>query len=261
MVPSNKVIDILELCKLLGSFPRKDKVAMCHGTFDIVHPGHIRHLQYVKAQGSILVASVTADEHISKGPYRPYVPERLRANNLAALEIVDYVIIDPNAEPIQNILTLQPDIFVKGYEYQDSINQKTKDEIEAVESYGGSMLFSPGDIVYSSSNLIELSEPEITNDKLLSLMEVAGLNFSDLETTLTNIGGTRVHVVGDSIVDRQTICSPYGSSSKTPTLSVRFEKEQDFVGGAAIVAKHLAAAGADVTFSTLIGETMMRAVG
>ena len=96
-MPSNKVIDILELCKLLGSFPRKDK-AVCHGTFDIVHPGHIRHLQYVGfKEGSILVASVTADEHISKGPYRPYVPERLRANNLAALEIVDYVIIDPNA--------------------------------------------------------------------------------------------------------------------------------------------------------------------
>ena len=74
---------------------------MCHGVFDLVHPGHIRHLLYAKSKADILVASLTADRHITKGAYRPLVPQDLRALNLAALEMVDYVVIDPNATPLE----------------------------------------------------------------------------------------------------------------------------------------------------------------
>ena len=66
---------------------------MCHGTFDLVHPGHIRHLIYAKSKADILVTSLTTDQHIGKANFRPFVPETLRAMNLAALEIVDYVAI------------------------------------------------------------------------------------------------------------------------------------------------------------------------
>ena len=55
-----------ELRDAIGSFPRKKKVIMCHGTFDLVHPGHIRHLIYAKSKGDILVASLTSDTHITK---------------------------------------------------------------------------------------------------------------------------------------------------------------------------------------------------
>src|ERR1700746_2485014 len=97
-----------ELRQALGPFPREKKVIMCHGAFDLVHPGHIRHLIYAKSKAAILVASLTSDIHISKANYRPYVPQALRAMNLAALEIVDYVIIDDQATPIENLLFLQP---------------------------------------------------------------------------------------------------------------------------------------------------------
>ena len=90
---------------------------MCHGAFDLVHPGHLRHLMYAKSKADILVASLTADRHISKGQHRPFVPQELRAINLAALEMVDYVIIDENATPLENLALLQPDYFAKGYEY------------------------------------------------------------------------------------------------------------------------------------------------
>src|SRR6266481_9149976 len=90
---------------------------MCHGTFDIVHPGHIRHLLYAKSKGDILIASLTADAHIAKANFRPFVPQELRALNLAALEVVDYVIVDDNPTPIENLLSIQPDYFAKGYEY------------------------------------------------------------------------------------------------------------------------------------------------
>ena len=105
-----------ELRAALGARPRAKSVIMCHGTFDLVHPGHIRHLLYAKSKADLLVASLTSDAHINKANFRPFVPQDLRAMNLAALECVDYVIIDENATPIENLKFLQPDFFAKGYE-------------------------------------------------------------------------------------------------------------------------------------------------
>ena len=88
----SKLITPQKLRELVGEFPRKKKVAMCHGCFDLVHPGHIRHLSYAKSKADILVTSLTADHFITKGIYRPHVPQQIRAESLAALEMVDYVL-------------------------------------------------------------------------------------------------------------------------------------------------------------------------
>ena len=91
-----------ELRQAIGPRPRGKRVIMCHGTFDLVHPGHIRHLLFAKSKADLLVTSLTADIHIKKGSFRPFVPQALRAMNLAALEVVDYVIVDDNETPIEN---------------------------------------------------------------------------------------------------------------------------------------------------------------
>src|SRR5712692_732142 len=114
-----KIKTVDELCDAIGSRPRAKKVIMCHGVFDLVHPGHIRHLLYAKSKADVLVASITADTHIAKAAYRPFVPQELRALNLAALEIVDYVIVDEQPTPLENLASLQPDFYAKGYEYVD----------------------------------------------------------------------------------------------------------------------------------------------
>jgi len=244
-----------EVARIIGGRPRNRTVVMCHGMFDIVHPGHLRHLAYAKEKADVLIASITADAQVTKANYRPYVPEELRATNLAALEIVDYVIIDPNATPIENILFLQPDSFAKGYEYFASgLPMRTREEMAALKSYGGEMIFTPGDVVYSSSALIESHPPKIAVDKLLILMESEGISFSDLRGTLSKFSGTHVHVVGDTIVDSYCYCSVLGATAKSPTLSIRLEKKEEFAGGAAAVAKHMRATGADVTLSTVLGN-------
>ena len=150
-----------QLRELLGPPPRQRRVIMCHGTFDLVHPGHIRHLIYAKSKAPILIASLTSDAFIEKANNRPFVPQELRAMNLAALEVVDYVVIDHNAKPLENLSIIQPDYFAKGYEYsQDGIHPKTQEEKKIVESYGGELLFTHGDVVYSTSALIESSPPK-----------------------------------------------------------------------------------------------------
>lgn len=251
-----------ELLQIMGRRPRERSVIMCHGTFDLVHPGHVRHMMYAKSKANVLVVSLTCDAHIGKANFRPFVPQELRAMNLAALEVVDYVLIDEHPTPIENIKFLQPDYFAKGYQYskdsKEGLHPKTREEIETLESYGGEMIFTPGDVIFSSSAFIEHAPPKIAAEKLTTLMESEGITFDMLHTAVKSCAGLRVHVVGDTIVDSYAYCTPLGGMAKTPTLSVKFERRTDFAGGAAVVAKHLRKAGATVQFSTILGDDALR---
>ncbi len=255
----HKIKTLDELKEIIGERPREQKVIMCHGVFDVVHPGHIRHLLYAKSKADIVIASLTADIHIKKGEYRPHIPEDLRAVTLAAFEVIDYVLIDRNDTPMENISFLQPDYFAKGYEYvSNGMPLKTSHESEIVESYGGEIIFTPGDIVYSSSSLINLAAPDIKIEKLLILMESSKITFDDLRREVKNLSGKKVHIVGDTIVDSYTHTTMIGGQTKTPTISVRYEGKTDYVGGAGIVAKHLRAAGANVEFTTVLGNDALK---
>lgn len=135
---AHKVLQVNALAKIIEQYKTTKKVILCHGVFDVVHPGHLRHLAYAKSKADILIVSVTSDTHIKKGTYRPHVPENIRALNLAALEMVDYVVIDYNETPIENLKILKPDFFAKGFEYSSSnLNPATQDEQETVSHYGG----------------------------------------------------------------------------------------------------------------------------
>jgi rfaE bifunctional protein kinase chain/domain/rfaE bifunctional protein nucleotidyltransferase chain/domain len=254
-----KIMTRAQVREAIGPRPRPHSVIMCHGTFDLVHPGHIRHLMYAKSKADRLIASLTSDAHINKANFRPFVPQDLRAMNLAALECVDYVVVDDNATPIENLKFIQPDFFAKGYEYSaEGIHPKTQEEIAALESYGGEVVFTPGDLIMSSSAIINMTPPNLAVDKLLALLQSEGLGFADLRAALKGLRGVRVHVIGDTIVDGYTYCTLIGGTAKTPTFSVKFEREEDFSGGAAVVAKHMRAAGAEVVFSTVLGNDTLK---
>ena len=244
-----------ELSQIIGEFPRAKTAILCHGVFDVVHPGHLRHLSYAKSKADILIVSVTADRHIKKGTYRPHVPENMRALNLAAFEMVDFVTIDESPTPIENIGVIRPDFFAKGFEYSAThLPPATEQESEAVEAYGGKIVFTPGDLVLSSSKLIEEQAPNLMIDKVISLMQLYEFDFSDIEQVLEKFDEVNVHVVGDTIVDTYTETTMLGGQTKTPTISVRYLDKKSYVGGAGIVALHLKSAGAKVSFSTLLGN-------
>lgn len=255
----NKIITIKELLKKVGPFPRDQvskKLCMCHGVFDLVHPGHIRHLTYAKSHGNLLLVSITADMHVKKAEFRPYVPQQLRAENLAALEFVDYVIIDREETPLKNLKIIKPDFFVKGFEYNSNLknNPKTSLEEKIINSYGGKFLFTPGDFVMSSSKIIENETPDLSLVKLKSLMEGEKIDLNEIITSMNKFKNVNVLVVGDTIVDSYVETSLIGNNAKTPTFSTKFLKETKFVGGAAIVACHMRAAGAKVKFCTVLGN-------
>ena len=257
---SYKIKTINELKKIIGKFSKRKKtISMCHGVFDVVHPGHIRHLTYAKLKADILIVSITADRYIKKGTYRPFVPQNIRATSLAAFEMVDYVVVDDNEKPLKLLKEIKPNFFAKGFEYSSGgLPPATEAEKNLVEKYGGEMIFTPGDIVYSSTNLLKLSEPKIDNYKILDLMENNNISFEKLVTDLSKFKNIKVHVVGDLIIDTYTNTTLIGGQTKTPTPSVLFNYQQNFVGGAGIVAKHLKAAGADVHLTTVLGNDELK---
>src|ERR1700749_3115582 len=94
-------------------------VTLCHGVFDLLHVGHLRHLRVAQGFGDTLIVSITADEFVQKGPGRPVFQSMLRAEMLAALELVDYVVVVHalSAEPILH--AVKPHTYAKGGDYID----------------------------------------------------------------------------------------------------------------------------------------------
>ena len=233
---------------------KKKKIILCHGVFDIVHPGHIRHFAHCKQKADILIVSLTRDIFIKKGTYRPMVPERLRAFNLASLQLVDYVIIDQNTSPVKLLKKIKPNFFAKGLEYANLKNPLTVKEKNVVESFGGKMIFSPGDYVLSSSKIINQIQPDLKFEKLKLLMDTENVDFNDLKKILKDLNKLKIHILGDTIIDTNHYCEVIGGLHKTPTLSVVKQISENFLGGAAIVASHFKSFAKNVTLTTVFSN-------
>ncbi len=252
-----KIVELPELLSRLSEARTKSQtVVQCHGCFDIVHPGHIRYLQFARRQGDVLVVSLTGDSDISKGAQRPYIPQELRAENLAALEFVDFVIIDPHATAEGVLVAVRPDVYVKGAEYEQSRDPAFLRERGVVEGYGGRVIFSSGDVVFSSTRLLESlpREAELESHRLRLICRRHELERESLEDVLERFTGLRVLVVGDVVMDRYVFCDPVDVASESPMMSLARLDEKVYVGGAAMLARHISAMGGRAFLLSAVGK-------
>lgn len=252
---------VCSLDQLLGLRQRARKqgqtVVHCHGCFDIVHPGHIHHLQYARSLGDLLIVSVSSDSNVNKGVARPLIPDDLRAGSLAALECVDAVYLNPDPTAVELLGQLQPDIFVKGKEYERSVDPRFLAEKETVAKSGGRVIFSSGEVVYSSTALINtMSQVDPFQDE--KLRRVCGrydLNAATLANLIHRFRDKRVLVIGDYIQDRYHFCDATGIAGEAPMMALRSLESKTYDGGAGVVSLHLAGLGASpVLFTTLADD-------
>ena len=141
-------------------------IALCHGVFDLVHPGHIIHFEQAGEMADVLVVSVTAARYVRKGPGRPYFDDEMRMKVLAALECIDYVMLSEGYTVDDIIESVEPDIYVKGEEYakaEDDITGKITEEKALVEQHGGRLGFTTGQI-FSSTKLINTAMSGLTDE-------------------------------------------------------------------------------------------------
>lgn len=253
----DKIRELSDIASLVSEEKQKGRrVAHCHGVFDLLHPGHLRHLQEAKKQGDKLVVSITPDRFVNKGPGRPAFNERLRLEQLAALIYVDYVVLNDSPDAVSVIKKIKSDVYVKGAEYRDhesDITGKISAEAEAIESVGGKVHYTD-DIVYSSSELINRFFDEDAA-RIAPFMEGLKKQFT-LEEVLEKIEAfkdMKVLVVGDAIIDEYQYVDPLGQSGKGVHLTARLLEKEVFLGGALIIANHLASFVGEVSLLTGVG--------
>jgi rfaE bifunctional protein nucleotidyltransferase chain/domain len=129
------------------------RVVFTNGCFDLLHPGHVAYLEQARSQGEALVVGVNTDDSVrrlAKGPGRPVTPEADRARVLAALACVDRVVLFDEDTPLELITFVQPDVLVKGGDYQlpEIVGR------EVVEARGGQVLALPFVPGYSTTELL-----------------------------------------------------------------------------------------------------------
>ncbi|HRK29961.1 MAG TPA: PfkB family carbohydrate kinase [Tepidisphaeraceae bacterium] len=257
MAQTTKLLSLEDLLNLRQSARADGRtVVHCHGCFDIVHPGHIHHLQYARSLGDMLVVSVTRDTNVNKGVARPLIPDDLRAASLAALECVDAVYLNPDPTAVELLGALQPDIYVKGREYEHNHDPRFLAERDAVTSAGGRIVFSSGDIVYSSTALISQMQRQdaFSDEKLRRFCDEGGLTAASLANTVHRFRGQKVVVIGDYILDRYHFCDATGVAGEAPMMALRSLDRRDYDGGAGVIAAHLAAVGAEPILVTALAD-------
>ncbi|NBT49123.1 MAG: cytidyltransferase, partial [Actinobacteria bacterium] len=218
------------------------RVVHCHGTFDLIHPGHLVHFEEARALGDLLVVTLTAGNHVKKGPGRPFFNDRLRAKFLAGLSCVDLVSVVPFPAAKEAIEAVRPDIYCKGMEYKDKtgdVSGKLSEDIRTARRCGGKVAYV-GSVVFSSSKL--LRDGLETRSKALTQLCTRISKHTSAEKLRQAVEGfrdLRILVVGDIIFDRYSTVVTQGLTSKNQIISCRFVKEETQCGGALAVCRHL----------------------
>lgn len=223
------------------------RLVFVSGNFNVVHPGHLRLLNFAAGCGDFLVVGVNGD-----GLAGTVVPAALRLESIRALGVVNYAFILDD-RPHECISALQPAIVVKGREHEGQANP----EEDALRGYGGQLLFSSGDVVFSSIDLIRREFSELnfsTISKPADYPARHSFTLQDIGKTLAKMRDRKVLVIGDLIVDEYVACDALGMSQEDPTIVVTPVLTQSFVGGAGIVAAHAAGFGAKVQLVTVAGS-------
>ncbi len=232
-------------------------IALCHGVFDLVHPGHIIHLQQAKQMADVLVVSITAASFVRKGPGRPYFNDEMRLKFLEALECVDYVMLSEGYTVDDIVESVEPDLYIKGEEYakeSEDVTGKITAERELVEQHGGRVAYTTGQ-VFSSTKLINTALAALPDD-VVRYMEnfITRYSMTDIKKYTQKAEKLKVLVVGDVIIDKYTYCEVQGLMSKDTGYSSRMNYSEEYLGGAAAVARHIGSFTENVTLMSVVGD-------
>ena len=225
-----------------------NKTVFISGNFNVLHPGHMRLLRFAKECGDKLVVAVYSDKVAGKAAH---VSEQFRLEGVQTNGWVDEAfIIDENVTDV--ISRLQPNIVVKGKEFESGFNP----ELIELEKYGGSLLFSSGEMLFSS---LDLLRKEFIDTDLHSIslphdyMRRHNIDTARLIDLLQQFASLKVCIVGDLIIDEYITCQPLGMSQEDPAIVLTPIDTTRFVGGAGVVAAHAAGMGAEVKFVSVTG--------
>lgn len=235
------------VAEIRAQIPDGARVAFVSGYFNVVHPGHVRLLKLAAECSDVLVVGV-----LNYNLHRNTIPGHMRLEGVRSISMVGHsFLLDEPPEAL--IRELRPDVVLKGKEFEKRHNP----EAEAVESYGGRLLFSSGEMSFSSLDILEREYSETnfsTISKPVDFPKRHDFTISGLKDLLPRFADMNVLVIGDLIIDEYVDCDPLGMSQEDPTIVVRPISRKRFVGGSGIVAAHAAGMGAKVQHFSIAGK-------
>ena len=194
----NKISTLKELSKIAKIAKlKKKKIVLCHGVFDLMHLGHIKHFQEAKRLGDILIVTVTPDRFVNKGPNRPIFQSQMRMQALSGLSSIDYVAENNWETALETIKMIKPNIYCKGPDYKDhrnDITQKIKDEVKVAKSVKAQIRYTSG-ITFSSSSIINSYSDALDKSQRAFIKKVNTiLNFKKIKSDMDKLKKLKVLV-------------------------------------------------------------------
>ena len=254
----SKIKSIDELPQLIDNLKLKNRVIIhCHGVFDLLHIGHIKHFEESKALGDVLIVSITPDQFVNKGPGRPAFSTPLRLEALASLENVDFVVSNDSPTATEIIKIIKPNIYVKGPDYRNHLNDltgKISEEEEAVKSVGGEVQYTD-DITFSSSALLNKYGNVYSQEQTSFIQkQITKYQFDRIKSKIDEFKKIKVLIIGETIIDQYVFCEALGKSGKEPVLALRDLHTEEYLGGVLATARHLSGFCEEVTVLSFLGE-------
>jgi rfaE bifunctional protein nucleotidyltransferase chain/domain len=243
MTNSKKLLSELQAEQISSGAKSSGKiVGMCHGVFDLLHPGHFAHFKAAKAKVDLLIVSVTADRFVNKGPGRPLFPEEVRAQTISMLECVDYVLVSEYQSAIHSIDLIKPSIYFKGSDYVNHASDITgmiSKESAQVKKHGGDIQYT-NELTSSSTSLINAHFSNRGKDLEEWIRDFRSKYSTELVYHyLDSIENTKIGIIGEIIIDKYTNCEPLAKSSKDPILAFQIQDTQTFMGGILAIADNI----------------------
>jgi len=239
-----------------SSFDAEDNTVFCYGHFNLIHPGHLRYLQYAKTLADHLIVVVKSDEDLDRESFGEHFTESERAESIANLQIVDGVIILNKLTLSQLVSKLKPNVLVLGKEFENKQPQQVELAINIINPQG-KVVFHAGETNYSTSKLLHGSILDLEGsrkDAFKAICKNYKLTLKSLKGRIDRFSNSRLLVIGDTIVDNYMACDAIGMSAEAPVLVVKELENREFVGGAAIVASHVKALGSQCHYISVVGD-------
>ena len=253
-----KTLSLKQLQKKIAILKKKKKrIVLCHGVFDLLHVGHIKHLKKAKEFGDKLVVTLTSDRYVNKGPGRPVFNQTLRSESIAAIDSVDYVAINDAPTAVNPIKIIKPNIYCKGKDYKnfnDDITGEIKNETREIKKIKGRIVFTE-EVTFSSSRLINRSTDFFSPKQKKIIKRITKTsNFKTIKKIIDNFNKLKILVIGETIIDQYNFCEAVGKSGKEPMLVLKEIKKDQYLGGVLSIARNLSQFSNKITVLSMIGE-------
>ena len=252
-----KALHSVPTCLDLEKSKTESIEVVCFGHFNVLHPGHFRFINFASSKGANLCVVLKSDRQLMDRGFGHYFPEIERATSLINLKQVFEVVTCGDLSLVDCLKTIKPKFLVLGLEFQETEDSEIKEAVRWMKGNGLEVVFHSGGSSSLSPYFDETPFEEIGLIKRKSFLEACSRRNITGDRLLEIVGGfssAKVVTIGDLIFDNFISCDTLGVSSEAPVLVVKELDSNMYIGGAGIVAAHVASLGGFSHFFSVVGD-------